>query len=90
MNNIYINKSKALSSSLVERVGVSTTLNSFVPLKDVAEALALKSTCSLRMAINKGKYKARTAPVNGGYSYEIFINVLIYRFFRFLKWSVEK
>ncbi len=62
----------------------------YINVKDAAEAKGLKSTCSLRMAINKGKYKARTAPVNGGYSYEIFINVLIYRFFRFLKWSVEK
>ncbi len=40
--NKYINISKASSSSLVERVGASTTLNSFVPIKDVAEAKGLK------------------------------------------------
>ncbi len=78
MNNIYINKSKALSSSLVERVGASTTLNSFVPLKDVAEALALKSTRSLRLELNKNesKYISREVQVNGGISYEILFSSL--------------
>lgn len=38
MNNEYINISKAFSSSLVERVGASTTLNSFVPIKEIAQA----------------------------------------------------
>lgn len=55
MNNIYINKSKALSSSLVEKVGASTALNSFVALKDVAEAKGLKSTRSLRLELNKNE-----------------------------------
>lgn len=78
MNNIYINKSKALSSSLVERVGASTALNAFVPLKDVAEALALKSTRSLRLELNKpeSKYISREVQVNGGTSYEILFSSL--------------
>ncbi len=78
MNNIYINKSKALSSSLVERVGASTTLNSFVPLKDVAEAKGLKSTRSLRLELNKSesKYISREVQVNGGTSYEILFSSL--------------
>mgnify|MGYP002624583129 CR=1 FL=1 len=78
MNNIYINKSKALSSSLVERVGASTTLNSFVPLKDVAEAKGLKSTRSLRLELNKteSKYISRKVTVNGGTSYEILFSSL--------------
>jgi len=32
--------------------------NIFVNINDIAEAKGLKSTRSLRMAINKGKYKA--------------------------------
>ena len=42
-----INISKAFSSSLVERIGTSTILNSFVPIKQIAEAKGLKSTRSL-------------------------------------------
>ena len=51
--NEYINISKAFSSSLVERIGTSTILNSFVPIKQIAEAKGLKSTRSLRLEINK-------------------------------------
>ena len=78
MNNIYINKSKALSSSLVERVGASTTLNSFVPLKDVAQAKGLQSTRSLRLELNKhkSKYISREVQVNGDTSYEILFSSL--------------
>jgi len=39
----YINISKAFSSSLVERVGASTTLNSFVPINKITELKGLKS-----------------------------------------------
>lgn len=42
-----ININKAFSSSLVERIGTSTILNSFVPIKQIAEAKGLKSTRSL-------------------------------------------
>ncbi|MBQ9245591.1 hypothetical protein IJ182_04920 [bacterium] len=48
----------------------------YININKVAEVKGLKSTRSLRMAINKGKYKARTIPVNGGYSYEILYSSL--------------
>lgn len=67
----YINISKVFSSSLVERVGASTTLNSFVPINEVAKAKGLSSNRSLRIAIQKGKYIAREVTVQGGKSYEI-------------------
>ena len=61
MKDSYINISKAFSSSLVERIGTSTILNSFVPIKQIAEAKGLKSTRSLRLEINKleSKYISR-------------------------------
>ncbi len=73
MKNEYINISKASSSSLVERVGVNSTLNSFVPIKDIAQAKGLKSTHSIRIELNKpeSKYISREIKVNGGTSYEI-------------------
>ncbi|MBR1776434.1 hypothetical protein IJ750_05125, partial [bacterium] len=76
MNNTYIDISKASSSSLVERVGASTTLNSFVPIKRIAEIKGFKSTRSIRIAIQKGKYIAREIKVNGGTSYEILYSSL--------------
>ena len=77
-DNKYINISKASSSSLVERVGASTTLNSFVPINKVAEAKGLKSNRSLRLEINKpeSKYVAREVKVHGGTSYEILYSSL--------------
>ena len=56
----------------------STTLNSCVPLKDVAEAKGLKSTLSLRLELNKSesKYISREIKVNGGTSYEILFSSL--------------
>lgn len=73
-----INISKAFSSSLVERIGTSTILNSFVPIKQIAEAKGLKSTRSLWLEINKpeSKYIYREVEVNGGTSYEILISSL--------------
>lgn len=78
MKDSYINISKAFSSSLVERIGTSTILNSFVPIKQIAEAKGLKSTRSLRLEINKpeSKYISREVKVNGGTSYEILISSL--------------
>lgn len=78
MKDSYINISKAFSSSLVERIGTSTILNSFVPIKQIAEAKGLKSTRSLRLEINKpeSKYIYREVKVNGGTSYEILISSL--------------
>lgn len=73
-----ININKAFSSSLVERIGTSTILNSFVPIKQIAEAIGLKSTRSLRLEINKpeSKYISREVKVNGGTSYEILVSSL--------------
>ena len=74
----YINISKAFSSSLVERIGTSTILNSFVPIKQIAEAKGLKSTRSLRLEINKpeSKYISRKVKVNRGTFYEILFSSL--------------
>ena len=36
--NEYVNISKASSSSLVEKAGASTAFNSFVPIKEIAQA----------------------------------------------------
>lgn len=57
---------------------ISTILNSFVPIKQIAEAKGLKSTRSLRLEINKpeSKYIYREVKVNGGTSYEILISSL--------------
>ena len=78
MESNYINISRASSSSLVERDGASTTLNSFVSIKEIAEAKGLKSTRSLRLQINKpdSPYIAREVEVNGGTSYEILYSTL--------------
>ncbi len=78
MKDSYINISKAFSSSLVERIGTSTILNSFVSIKQIAEAKGLKSTHSLRLEINKpeSKYISREVKVNGGVSYEILFSSL--------------
>ena len=48
----------------------------YININKVAEVKGLKSTRSLRMSINKGRYQARTIPVNGGYSYEILYSSL--------------
>lgn len=76
--NEYINISKASSSSLVEKAGASTAFNSFVPIKEIAQAKGLKSTRSIRMEINKpeSKYISREVKVNGGISYEILFSSL--------------
>ena len=50
--------------------------DTYININKIAEIKGLKSTRSLRMAINNGKYKARTIPVNGGYSYEILYSSL--------------
>ena len=78
MKDSCINISKAFSSSLVERIGTSTSLNSFVPIKQIAEAKGLKSTRSLRLENNKpeSKYISREVKVNGGSSYEILFSSL--------------
>lgn len=43
----------------------------YIDIKRIAEVKGLKSTRSIRIAIQKGKYIAREIKVNGGTSYEI-------------------
>ena len=52
--------------------------NSYINIKDVAEAKGLKSTRSLRLELNKNesKYISREVQVNGGTSYEILFSSL--------------
>lgn len=48
----------------------------YIDIKRIAEAKGLKSTRSIRIAIQKGKYIAREVKVNGGTSYEILYSSL--------------
>ena len=63
MEDRYINTSKAFSSSLVKKVGASTTFNSFVPIKEIAKIKGLSSTRSLRLEINKTESQPKTRHV---------------------------
>lgn len=73
--NKYIDISKAFGSSLVEKAGASTALNSFVPIKKVAEVKNI-SCWAVRLSIQNDKYIAREVKVQGGISYEILISSL--------------
>lgn len=68
----YIDISKAFGSSLVEKAGASTALNSFVPIKKVAEVKHISSR-AVRLAIQSDKYIAREVKTRGGTTYEILI-----------------
>ena len=68
----YISISKAFSSSLVEKVGARTTFNSFVPINKIAELKGLKSTRSIRLAINQDKYIARKIEVSRLGIFEVY------------------
>ena len=48
----------------------------YIDIKRIAEAKGLKSTRSIRIAIQKGKYIAREVKVNGGTSYEVLYSSL--------------
>ena len=50
--------------------------NTYIDIKHIAEIKGLKSTRSIRIAIQKGKYIAREVKVNGGTSYEILYSSL--------------
>ena len=50
--------------------------NTYVNIKQIAELKGLKSTRSIRLAINQGKYIAREVEVRGGKSYEILYSSL--------------
>ena len=48
----------------------------YIDIKQIAEVKGLKSTRSIRIAIQKGKYIAREVKVNGGTSYEVLYSSL--------------
>ena len=48
----------------------------YIDIKRIADIKGLKSTRSIRIAIQKGKYIAREVKVNGGTSYEILYSSL--------------
>jgi len=48
----------------------------YININKIAKIKGLKSTRSIRIAINKGKYIARQITVNGGQSYEILYSSL--------------
>ncbi len=48
----------------------------YININKIAEIKGLKSTRSIRIGINKGKYIARQITVNGGQSYEILYSSL--------------
>ena len=48
----------------------------YIDIKRIADVKGLKSTRSIRIAIQKGKYIAREVKVNGGTSYEILYSSL--------------
>lgn len=48
----------------------------YIDIKRIAEVKGLKSTRSIRIAIQKGKYISREVKVNGGTSYEILYSSL--------------
>ena len=50
--------------------------DTYIDIKKIAEIKGLKSTRSIRIAIQKGKYIAREVKVNGGTSYEILYSSL--------------
>ena len=50
--------------------------NTYINIKQIAELKGLKSTRSIRLAINQGKYIAREVEVRGGKSYEILYSSL--------------
>ena len=50
--------------------------NDYINIDKIAELKGLKNNRTLRIAINKNKYKARKVPVKGGYTYEIEFSTL--------------
>lgn len=48
----------------------------YIDIRQIAEVKGLKSTRSIRIAIQKGEYIAREVKVNGGISYEILYSSL--------------
>jgi len=78
LKNHYIDISKAFNSSLVERAGTSTALNSFVTINKIAKLKGYTTNRPLRQEINKinSKYTARKVKTQGGFTYEILFSTL--------------
>ena len=55
---------------------IQDKIEHYIDIKRIAEIKGLKSTRSIRIAIQKGKYIAREVKVNGGTSYEILYSSL--------------
>ncbi len=51
-------------------------MDEYIRINEIARIKGLKSTRSIRLAINQGKYIAREVEVNGGKSYEILYSSL--------------
>ncbi len=51
-------------------------MDDYISINKIAELKGLKSTRSIRLAINQGKYIAREVEVRGGKSYEILYSSL--------------
>ena len=51
-------------------------MDEFIGINEIARIKGLKSTRSIRLAINQGKYIAREVEVKGGKSYEILYSSL--------------
>ena len=52
------------------------SMNEYIRINEIARIKGLKSTHSIRLAINQGKYIAREVEVNGEKSYEILYSSL--------------
>lgn len=55
---------------------IQDKIEHYIDIKRISEIKGLKSTRSIRIAIQKGKYIAREVKVNGGTSYEILYSSL--------------
>ena len=51
-------------------------MNEYIGINEIARIKGLKSTRSIRLAINQGQYIAREVEVRGGKSYEILYSSL--------------
>ena len=60
----------------------------YININKIAKIKGLKSTRSIRIAINKGKYIAQQITVNGGQSYEILCYKKGYTMDIFAMWKV--
>lgn len=69
----------------LKRVNVCMMNEQYIDIKRIAEVKGLKSTRSIRIAIQKGKYIAREVKVNGGFLMRLCIQVWNPKFRKNLK-----